>query len=317
MVGWGRGGGRDACNSCVRARVSQVSLILNNAELFEQWKADIKTMAGRIIEMRKELHRLLTEELKTPGNWDHIVNQIGMFRYVPPSLPLSAVAGQSAFLAACPRGGAHWRACWRGVGGPSRGPCSRTSAPRAWSRGAGRLITVCVASRRAACCRPGPTGASHVGGGSAKLGPRVPRMMGWRSGGGAGGGGGVPRAGRRVASAGGEKAEVARHGRAMWDPASRDEEGRAGARAVMGNPRGWNDGGLGWCCVVPRVCVDGAGRGRGRAGLGRRRPLGGGRLRGDSGRWGTCLLTGSGFVAVSRGLTRRRARRWWRRRTST
>ena len=60
----------------------QVSLILNNNELFEEWKRDIKTMAGRIIDMRKELHRLLTEELKTPGNWDHIVNQIGMFRYV-------------------------------------------------------------------------------------------------------------------------------------------------------------------------------------------------------------------------------------------
>jgi aspartate aminotransferase, cytoplasmic len=39
-------------------------------------------MAGRIIAMRKELHRLLIEELKTPGNWDHIVNQIGMFRCV-------------------------------------------------------------------------------------------------------------------------------------------------------------------------------------------------------------------------------------------
>ena len=60
----------------------KVSLILNNAELFEEWKRDIKTMAGRIIDMRKELHRLLTDELKTPGNWDHIVNQIGMFRYV-------------------------------------------------------------------------------------------------------------------------------------------------------------------------------------------------------------------------------------------
>ena len=59
-----------------------MSLILNNNELFEEWKRDIRTMAGRIIDMRKELHRLLTEELKTPGNWDHIVNQIGMFRYV-------------------------------------------------------------------------------------------------------------------------------------------------------------------------------------------------------------------------------------------
>ena len=57
-------------------------MILNNPELFEEWKVDIHTMASRIIKMRKELYRLLTEELKTPGNWDHIINQIGMFRYV-------------------------------------------------------------------------------------------------------------------------------------------------------------------------------------------------------------------------------------------
>ena len=43
-------------------------------------KRDISTMANRIIDQRKELYRLLTEEFKTPGNWDHIVNQIGMFR---------------------------------------------------------------------------------------------------------------------------------------------------------------------------------------------------------------------------------------------
>lgn len=30
--------------------------------------------------MRKELFRLLTEELKTPGSWNHITDQIGMFR---------------------------------------------------------------------------------------------------------------------------------------------------------------------------------------------------------------------------------------------
>ena len=59
-----------------------VALILNNPELFEQWKVDIKTMADRIIEMRNELYRLLTEELKTPGTWNHIIDQIGMFRSV-------------------------------------------------------------------------------------------------------------------------------------------------------------------------------------------------------------------------------------------
>jgi aspartate aminotransferase len=57
-----------------------MTLILNNPELFAEWKRDIKAMADRIISMRFELRRLLTEELKTPGNWDHIVNQIGMFR---------------------------------------------------------------------------------------------------------------------------------------------------------------------------------------------------------------------------------------------
>ncbi|KAG6911450.1 hypothetical protein DXG01_014524 [Tephrocybe rancida] len=59
----------------------QVSLILNDAELFEEWKEDIRTMAGRIIAMRKELYRLLTDELKTPGSWEHIINQIGMFSF--------------------------------------------------------------------------------------------------------------------------------------------------------------------------------------------------------------------------------------------
>lgn len=59
-----------------------MSLILNNPILFEEWKQDIKTMAYRIIDMRQKLHAKLTNELKTPGNWDHIINQIGMFRYV-------------------------------------------------------------------------------------------------------------------------------------------------------------------------------------------------------------------------------------------
>jgi aspartate aminotransferase len=58
-----------------------VALILNNPELFEEWKRDIKTMAGRIIDMREKLHAILTKELKTPGNWDHITSQIGMFSF--------------------------------------------------------------------------------------------------------------------------------------------------------------------------------------------------------------------------------------------
>lgn len=59
-----------------------MTLILNDPTLFEEWKRDIKTMAQRIIDMRHQLYNLLTNELKTPGNWNHITNQIGMFRYV-------------------------------------------------------------------------------------------------------------------------------------------------------------------------------------------------------------------------------------------
>ena len=37
-------------------------------------------MAERIIAMREALHQHLVR-LKTPGNWDHITSQIGMFSF--------------------------------------------------------------------------------------------------------------------------------------------------------------------------------------------------------------------------------------------
>jgi len=36
-------------------------------------------MADRIISMRKKLYEMLTNDLKTPGEWSHIKSQIGMF----------------------------------------------------------------------------------------------------------------------------------------------------------------------------------------------------------------------------------------------
>ncbi|KAG8764308.1 Aspartate aminotransferase, cytoplasmic [Ceratobasidium sp. 423] len=58
-----------------------IALILNDPALFEEWKRDIKTMAHRIIAMREELYNILTNELKTPGKWNHIIDQIGMFSF--------------------------------------------------------------------------------------------------------------------------------------------------------------------------------------------------------------------------------------------
>ena len=62
-------------------REGQVSMILNDAGLFQEWKADIVVMAERIIAMRKKLVELL-EAKGTPGSWKHITEQIGMFRFV-------------------------------------------------------------------------------------------------------------------------------------------------------------------------------------------------------------------------------------------
>ncbi|KAK3877354.1 hypothetical protein Pcinc_017928 [Petrolisthes cinctipes] len=63
---------------CHGARI--VSRVLNDPALFEEWKGCIRTMSGRIIEMRKGLRERL-EKLGTPGTWDHITAQIGMFSF--------------------------------------------------------------------------------------------------------------------------------------------------------------------------------------------------------------------------------------------
>jgi aspartate aminotransferase len=57
-----------------------VATALNDPGLFEEWKGCIKTMADRIMLMRAGLRDKLVE-LKTPGDWSHIVSQIGMFSY--------------------------------------------------------------------------------------------------------------------------------------------------------------------------------------------------------------------------------------------
>ncbi|KAI4465734.1 aspartate aminotransferase [Holotrichia oblita] len=57
-----------------------VAHVLSDPQLFEEWKGCIKTMASRVIEMRKSLREAL-EKLGTPGSWEHITSQIGMFSY--------------------------------------------------------------------------------------------------------------------------------------------------------------------------------------------------------------------------------------------
>ncbi|KAF7537803.1 hypothetical protein G7Z17_g12784 [Cylindrodendrum hubeiense] len=57
-----------------------VSTVLNDPELFSEWEENLRTMSGRIITMRSALRSKL-EELETPGTWNHITDQIGMFSF--------------------------------------------------------------------------------------------------------------------------------------------------------------------------------------------------------------------------------------------
>lgn len=56
------------------------STILNDKQLFSEWERDLQTMSGRIIEMRQALKQEL-KNLQTPGQWDFITSQIGMFTF--------------------------------------------------------------------------------------------------------------------------------------------------------------------------------------------------------------------------------------------
>lgn len=57
-----------------------VATILGSPALYTEWLGEVKKMADRIIAMRARLYDILLE-LQTPGNWDHIKSQIGMFSF--------------------------------------------------------------------------------------------------------------------------------------------------------------------------------------------------------------------------------------------
>ena len=57
-----------------------VAHVLSTPELYADWVAELKSMSGRIIEMRDRLRSGL-EKLKPENDWSFITTQIGMFAY--------------------------------------------------------------------------------------------------------------------------------------------------------------------------------------------------------------------------------------------
>jgi aspartate aminotransferase len=67
-----------------------VSRILNDPALYAEWMANLATMVTRIKAMRRALYDELVR-LGTPGKWEHVISQIGMFSYTGLSKAQSTV----------------------------------------------------------------------------------------------------------------------------------------------------------------------------------------------------------------------------------
>lgn len=63
---------------CHGARI--VATTLSNPAYYSQWRDNIRTMSDRIKRLRQATYEKF-KILGTPGKWDHIVKQIGMFSY--------------------------------------------------------------------------------------------------------------------------------------------------------------------------------------------------------------------------------------------
>ncbi|CAI0408507.1 unnamed protein product [Linum tenue] len=57
-----------------------VATILRDREMYDAWTAELKAMIVRIVNLRHQLYDALCER-GTPGDWKHIVNQVGMFTF--------------------------------------------------------------------------------------------------------------------------------------------------------------------------------------------------------------------------------------------
>ncbi|KAI4600070.1 hypothetical protein KJ359_001171 [Pestalotiopsis sp. 9143b] len=56
-----------------------VKIVLSDAELRQKWIAELSEMRARLHRNRAILHEYLTKTLSTPGNWDHIITDKGLF----------------------------------------------------------------------------------------------------------------------------------------------------------------------------------------------------------------------------------------------
>lgn len=58
-----------------------VADIVGNPALFDEWRAEMEMMAGRIKNVRQQLYDSISSKDKSGKDWSFILKQIGMFSY--------------------------------------------------------------------------------------------------------------------------------------------------------------------------------------------------------------------------------------------
>lgn len=58
-----------------------VADVVGNPALFNEWKAEMEMMAGRIKTVRQKLYDSISSKDKSGKDWSFILKQIGMFSY--------------------------------------------------------------------------------------------------------------------------------------------------------------------------------------------------------------------------------------------
>ncbi|KAK6464137.1 aspartate aminotransferase/Glutamic oxaloacetic transaminase AAT2/GOT1 [Scheffersomyces coipomensis] len=71
---------RQECSFAPAFGARVASIIFQSPELLQVWKNDVAEITERLLDIRKQIHDRLSK-LNTPGNWDHVLNQQGLFWY--------------------------------------------------------------------------------------------------------------------------------------------------------------------------------------------------------------------------------------------
>jgi aspartate aminotransferase, cytoplasmic len=89
---------KDQLRSLIRWEVSSppaygarlATIIMQSLSLYQQWLDEVQDACDRMVAVRKALYELLVNEYQSPGSWEHILHERGLFSYISIDKPVIA-----------------------------------------------------------------------------------------------------------------------------------------------------------------------------------------------------------------------------------